>query len=65
MKNNQHKAENVLANVNNHPLRSPRLCGEIINPAKYYVIPAVAKRRAGIQRNPRYYWIPAFAGKTV
>ena len=30
----------------------------------YFVIPAVAKRRAGIQQKLRYYWIPAFAGMT-
>ena len=32
--------------------------------AIYYVIPAAAKRRAGIQQKHRYYWIPAFAGMT-
>jgi len=37
----------------------------IINPATYFVIPAVAKRRAGIQKKHRYYWIPAFAGMTA
>ncbi|CAB1060198.1 hypothetical protein D1BOALGB6SA_4963 [Olavius sp. associated proteobacterium Delta 1] len=35
-----------------------------INPSKEYVIPAAAKRRAGIQQKPRYYWIPTFAGMT-
>jgi len=35
-----------------------------INPAINYVISAAAKRRAGIQKKPRYYWIPAFAGMT-
>ena len=35
-----------------------------INPAINFVIPAVAKRRAGIQGKLRYYWIPAFAGMT-
>ncbi|CAB1075100.1 hypothetical protein D1AOALGA4SA_2920 [Olavius algarvensis Delta 1 endosymbiont] len=34
---------------------------EPINPATNYVIPAAAERRAGIQRTPRFYWIPAFA----
>ena len=35
-----------------------------INPAINYVIPAAAKRRAGIQRTPRFYWICAFAEMT-
>ena len=30
----------------------------------YFVIPAVAKRRAEIQRKSLFYWIPAFAGMT-
>ena len=34
------------------------------HPAIYFVIPAVAKQRAGIQEKSQYYWIPAFAGKT-
>jgi hypothetical protein len=35
-----------------------------IKPATKLVIPAVAERRAGIQKKPCYYWIPAFAGMT-
>ena len=31
----------------------------IINPATKLVIPAAAERRAGIQKKPCYYWIPA------
>jgi hypothetical protein len=38
--------------------------GSIFNPAIHYVIPAAAKRRAGIQQMPQFYWIPAFAGMT-
>ena len=36
----------------------------IINPATKLVIPAAAERRAGIQKRPCDYWIPAFAGMT-
>jgi len=36
----------------------------IINPATKLVIPAAAERRAGIQKRPCNYWIPAFAGMT-
>ena len=36
----------------------------IINPLIYFVIPAAAKRRAGIQLKPRYDWIAAFAAMT-
>jgi hypothetical protein len=35
-----------------------------VSPAIKYVIPAAAKRRAGIQQKLRYYWIPAFARMT-
>ena len=35
-----------------------------INPASKLVIPATAEQRAGIQKKPCYYWIPAFAGMT-
>jgi hypothetical protein len=35
-----------------------------IHPAIYYVIPAAAKRRAGIQPKLQFQWIPAFAGMT-
>jgi hypothetical protein len=38
--------------------------GPIINPATKLVIPAAAERRAGIQKRPCDYWIPAFAGMT-
>jgi hypothetical protein len=38
--------------------------GAVINPAINYVIPAAAKRRAGIQRTAQFYWIPTFAGMT-
>jgi hypothetical protein len=34
------------------------------SPATKLVIPAAAERRAGIQKKPCYYWIPAFAGMT-
>ena len=36
----------------------------LINPATNFVIPAAAKRRAGIQEMSHNYWIPAFAGMT-
>jgi len=36
----------------------------VINPATKLVIPAAAERRAGIQKRPCDYWIPAFAGMT-
>jgi hypothetical protein len=35
-----------------------------INSPNKLVIPAAAKRRAGIQKKPRDYWIPAFARMT-
>ncbi len=35
-----------------------------INPATKLVIPAAAERRAGIQKRPCDYWIPAFARMT-
>ena len=36
----------------------------LVNPATKLVIPAAAERRAGIQKRPCNYWIPAFAGMT-
>ena len=39
--------------------------GYDISPATKLVIPAVAERRAGIQKKPCYYWILAFAGMTI
>ena len=38
---------------------------KVINPATKLVIPAAAERRAGIQKRPSNYWIPAFAGMTI
>ena len=35
-----------------------------INPATKLVIPAVAERRAGIQKRPGDYWIPSFTRMT-
>jgi hypothetical protein len=35
-----------------------------INPVTELVIPAAAERRAGIQKRPCNYWIPAFVGMT-
>ena len=35
-----------------------------INPATNLVIAAAAERRAGIQKRPCVYWIPAFARMT-
>jgi hypothetical protein len=43
-----------------HTLHQPNR----INPAINYVIPAAAKRRAGIQQMPQFYGIPALAGLT-
>jgi len=37
---------------------------DIINSATKLVIPAAAERRAGIQKRPCDYWIPAFARMT-
>jgi len=36
-----------------------------IDPATKLVIPAAAERRAGIQKRPCDYWIPASAGVTA
>jgi hypothetical protein len=36
----------------------------VINPSIKLVIPAVAERRAGIQKGPCDYWIPAFVRMT-
>ena len=41
-----------------------RLDRYFFNSAIKLVIPAVAERRAGIQKRPWDYWIPAFAGMT-
>jgi len=35
-----------------------------IKPTTKFVIPAAAERRAGIQKMPHDYWIPAFAEMT-
>jgi len=40
------------------------ICPLNINPATKLVIPAAAERRAGIQKRPCDYWIPAFARMT-
>ena len=57
------KVERVQGPITMTEIQNPKLRYDI-NPASKLVIPAAAERRAGIQKKPCYYWIPAFAGMT-
>ena len=54
----------VLTRLNRQDRLERQYWFDNINPATKLVIPAAAERRAGIQKRPYDYWIPAFAGMT-